>query len=151
MAFAIEWSIEGQTELSRVLLNVTADLKDYSQPFRQSANMLVRQFSQEVFATQGAVLGERWKRLSPYTVSQKARLGFTGGPLVRTGQMQRSFQSIVSSDQAVVRNTAPYFPYHQSNQPRSKLPRRVMMKLTQNSKAEIVRHFQEFIRQSLTK
>ena len=151
MAYQIQWVVEGQTELSRVLLGVASDLKDYSQPFRQSANMLVRQFSKEVFATQGAALGERWKRLSPYTVSQKARLGFTGGPLVRTGQMQRSFQSIVSSDQAVVRNTAPYFPYHQSNQPRSKLPRRVMMKLTQNSKAEIIRHFQEFIRRSLTK
>ncbi len=143
--FQLQWSIEGATELSRELLGISAKLRDYRQPFRQSADMLVRQFSNEVFATQGAVLGEKWKRLSPYTVAQKARLGFPSEPLVRTGRMQRSFDSIVSTDQAVVRNTADYFKYHQSNQPRQKLPRRVMMKLTDNTKADIVRYFQAYI------
>lgn len=141
--------MEGQVELSRKLLGLSSHLKDYREPFRQSADMLVGQFSKDVFATQGAAIKERWKRLSPYTVAQKARLGFTGGPLVRTGRMQRSFESIVSTDQAVVRNTAPYFPFHQSNQPRTRLPRRVMMKLTQNTKADIVRFFQAYIQASL--
>ncbi|OJY74680.1 MAG: hypothetical protein BGP12_06920 [Rhodospirillales bacterium 70-18] len=149
--FQLQWTIEGATELSRTLIGLESKLKDYRTPFRQSADMLVRQFSKDVFATQGAVIGEKWKRLSPYTVAQKARLGFSGGPLVRTGRMQRSFESIVSTDQAVVRNTAPYFPYHQSGEPRTRLPRRVMMKLSQSTKAEIVRFFQDYIRSAAGK
>jgi len=51
----------------------------------------------------------------------------------------------VSSEQAVIHNTAEYFKYHQSRQPRSRLPRRAMMALGNNQKAEIVRFFQAYI------
>jgi phage gpG-like protein len=59
--------------------------------------------------------------------------------------MQHSFKSIVASDQAVISNSAPYFKYHQSNKPRSRIPRRVMMALGQNQKQDIVRFFQSYI------
>src|SRR5215208_7237575 len=123
----LRWDIEGQRSLSRRLEGLAADLDDLTVPFRKSANMLVGVFSKDVFSTQGAAIGEKWKRLSPYTVAQKARLGFPTEPLIRTGAMQRSFRSIVASDQAVIHNVAPYFKYDQSNQPRKKIPRRVMM------------------------
>jgi phage gpG-like protein len=146
----LEWSIEGDKSLSRVLIGMGASLKDFRQPFNSSAEYLKRTFSKDVFATQGAAIGERWKRLSLATVAQKARLGYLSGPLIRTGRMQNSFQSIVQSDQAVVYNTAPYFKFHQSKQGRSgRLPRRPMMGLGPNQKATIVRYFQEYVRESM--
>jgi len=147
--FRLEWSVEGEKQISRVLIGMASNLKDYTRPFRQSADHLTRIFSEDVFDTQGAAIGERWQRLSPYTVAQKARRGFPATPLIGTGKMRGSFRSIVSTDQAVVYNTAPYFKYHQSKQARARLPRRVMMRLSENLRAEIVRFFQEYIRASM--
>lgn len=145
---SLSWSIEGEQQLSRVLTGLGAELKDYRQPFNSSAEFLKGTFSKAAFATQGRAIGERWKRLSPATVAEKARLGYLQGPLIRTGRMQNSFASIVQSDQAVIYNTAEYFRYHQSNQARGPwLPRRAMMALGDNQKVEIVRYFQQYIQQ----
>lgn len=149
MAFQIEWTIEGEKQLSRRLIGLESDLKDLRYPFQQSADYLKGVFSRDVFETQGAVIGEKWKRLSPYTVAQKARRGYPDTPLVGSGAMQRSFQTIVSSDQAVIYNTAAYFKYHQSKAPRTRIPRRVMMKIYHGQREQIVRFFQEHIRASL--
>ncbi|MDR6305898.1 phage gpG-like protein [Nitrobacter vulgaris] len=146
----LRWSIEGEQQLSRVLLGLSAELSDLRQPFNSSAEYLKRTFSKDVFSTQGRAIGERWKRLSPATVAEKARLGYLQGPLIRTGRMQNSFASIVQSDQAVVYNTAEYAKYHQSNQARGPwLPRRAMMGLGDNQKVEIVRYFQQYIQQAI--
>lgn len=149
----LTWYIEGEKQLSRRLIGLENSLQDYSYPFRQSADYLKSVFSSDVFQTEGAVIGERWKRLSPYTVAQKARRGYVHAnwPLVGTGAMQNSFQTIVSSDQAVIYNTAAYFKYHQSKAPRTKLPRRVMMKIHHAQREQIVRYFQEHIRASLAR
>jgi phage gpG-like protein len=147
----LEWNIEGDKQLSRVLIGVGKSLSDFRQPFGSSAQYLKRTFSKDVFASQGQAIGERWKRLSPATVAEKARLGYFSGPLIRTGRMQNSFQSIVSTDQAVVYNTAEYAKYHQSNRPRAgmRLPRRPIMALGPNQKTTIVRYFQEYVRESM--
>jgi phage gpG-like protein len=149
MAFQLEWSIEGDKQLSRRLVGLEGALSDYRRPFSDSASYLKTTFSRDVFDTQGAAIGERWTRLSPYTVAQKARRGYPSTPLIGTGSMRNSFQTIVSSDQAVVYNTAAYFKFHQSKAPRKHLPRRVMMKLADRQKETIVRLFQEHIQASL--
>lgn len=142
----VSWTIEGTTELARNLRGLTTSLKDFKKPLTAIAESLKKSFSGEVFSTQGAVINAKWKRLSPYTVAQKARQGFPPDPLVRTGAMQRGFVSRVSSEQAVVGNSMDYFKYHQSNKPRSgNLPRRVMMKLNENMKQMIVKEFQAYI------
>lgn len=147
--FVLEWHVEGVKELSRVLLDTESNLKDFKAPFKDSADYLVRTFSKDVFETQGRAIGERWKRLSPYTIAQRARLGFFGPPLVRTGRMQQGFRSIVSSTQATVYNDTNYFKYHQSRGPRTRLPRRAMMALGNTQKETIVRYFQAHMRESM--
>src|SRR5690349_2875717 len=149
--FNLAWEVEGVTQLSRRLEGLSANTRNLTVPFRKSADTLVRTFSRDVFSTQGAVIGEKWKRLSPYTVAQKARQGFPPDPLIRTGKMQRSFTSIVSSNRAVVYNTASYFKYHQSNQPRKKIPRRVMMKLGEKQKQQVVKIFQRYLQEQVAK
>jgi phage gpG-like protein len=149
MTFQIQWTVEGETQLSRKLVGLRSDLKDYQRPFSDAAFYLKSVFSRDVFETQGAAIGEKWKRLSPVTVAQKARRGYPSTPLVGSGAMQNSFATIVSSDQAVIYNTAAYFKYHQSRAPRTRIPRRVMMKLANRQKEEIVRFFQQYIRDSM--
>lgn len=148
MPFSLSWTIEGEQELSRQLLGVETNLRDFTRPLTTIAKNLTDLFSTEVFSSDGAVLGERWARLSPYTVAQKARSGWPPDTLVRTGAMKAGFKSIVTSDQATLYNTQDYFKYHQSNQPRFKLPRRVMMKLGNNQKEMIVKEFQRFIKEA---
>lgn len=150
--FRIEWKIEGEQALSRKLMGLANDLKDFRQPLGQSAHYLRQLYSRDVFDTKGGAISESWARLSPATVAAKARSGYGGkGILERTGRMRKAFRHIVSSDQAVIYNTAEYFQYHQSNKPRNRLPRRVMMKLAENQKQQVVKYFQVYIRNSLKK
>src|SRR4051812_4636616 len=149
--FQLEWRIEGSEALSRRLEGLSANTKNLTVPFRKSADMLIGVYSRDVFSTQGAIINKPWKRLSPYTVAQKARQGYPTDPLIRTGRMKRSFTSIVSSHQAVVYNTAPYFPYHQSAKPRIALPRRPMMALAEAQKAAIVKTFQRYLQEQVAK
>lgn len=149
--FQLEWSIEGDKQLSRVLQGMENQLSDFREPFKSASDDLKKIYEDEVFSTDGKVINEKWERLSPYTVAQKARLGFPRDILIRTGKMRESFRTIVTSSQAVIYNDVEYFKYHQSNKPRSKIPRRVMMKLAENQKQMVVKHFQEYIRAALKK
>lgn len=141
--FQLSWTIEGETQFSRRLRNVVLDKEDLKRPLQKAAQNLVRTFGNEVFASRGSEIQESWAALSPVTLARKARMGYPSDPLVATGEMKRGFRSIVSTDQAVIYNTAPYFKYHQSNQARRKIPRRVMMKLGFNQREMIVKEFQK--------
>lgn len=148
MSFEISWTIEGEKQLSRVLTRLSTDIKNFKLPLTNIAEKLVQTFSTEVFSTQGAAIDESWRPLAPGTLQQKRRKGFSSQPLVATGTMQKSFRSIVTNDAAVIYNTADYFKYHQSNQPRKKLPRRVMMKIANRQKEMIVKEFKNYLRAS---
>ena len=145
MSFYVSWTIEGDKQLSRVLTRMSTDVKDFRFPLNKIAENLKDLFAGEVFSSKGAVIGERWPGLKASTIAQKRRRGFSSEPLVATGAMQAGFRSIVTSDQAVIYNTQDYFKYHQSNQPRSRLPRRAMMKIANLQKEMIVKEFQNYI------
>jgi len=74
------------------------------------------------------------------------------GILEATGRMRDSFQYESSNMWTRVFNTVNYFKYHQSRMPRTRLPRRVMMKLDNQRKQSIVQIFHKgldnFIRKS---
>lgn len=137
----ITWNIQGTKELSRNLRGVSLEMQDWRAPLERIATTLINTFSGDVFKTRGSAIGARWAPLSPATIARKARSG--GSPLVETGAMRDSFEKAVTADTATIGNNTPYFAYHQSNQPRSRLPRRPMMKLGNNQKTMIVREFQK--------
>jgi len=147
----IAWSIEGEKQLSRVLRGIQLEQGELKKPLESAAKELTSIFEGDVFSTRGSIINTTWKPLSPYTLATKARQGYPPDPLVATGAMQRSFKYIVSSDQAVVTNTAEYFKYHQSNKPRRKIPRRVMMRLGNNQREMIIKQFQEYFRAKMKK
>jgi phage gpG-like protein len=136
----LNFKLEGEEEMVRRFRNISADLKDFRPEFQKSANFLKDFFGGEVFETRGAVIGEKWKptkNLWPI--------------LERSGRMRRSFKTKADSKSAQVWNAVDYFAYHQSNKPRRKLPRRVMMKLDEARKQKITKIFQGSIVKVLRK
>jgi len=130
----LQADIEGERELSRRLLIMSDGLEDFTTPLTKIAGELTKSFD-ENFDTRGSLFGGWAPAKRDY-----------GHPLMeKTGEMRNSFDDQVFPDHAILSNHAPYFPYHQSNKPRQKLPRRVMMKIDQQRKTYIVKAFQEFI------
>lgn len=103
-------------------------------------------YGNEVFASEGSAIDERWKPLSPKykmykatghtTMNSKRKSSMRtypgAGILVKTGSMKNSFKYDATKNSTTIRNTAPYFKYHQSTEARSKLPRRPMMGVNDN-------------------
>lgn len=125
----LKFTIEGETQISRSLQGI--ENRNFTKEFEASGKKLVKFYSGEVFNTEGAVIGEKW----------------VGGPryhkLQITGKMRNSFQHTASPSMLIVENTDPKFGYHQSNKPRTKLPRRVMLKLDNLRKTWIVKEIQK--------
>ncbi len=144
MSMDLTWSIEGETQLVRRLEKITASTKEATPAFQQASDYLKRVFSQDVFASNGGAIGETWAPLKPKYLAQKVSQGYPADILVRTGAMKNAFMSLVKSDSATIWNGMQYFKYHQSKEPRSKLPRRVMMKLGNNQKEFVVKIFHTY-------
>lgn len=144
----ISFEIEGDVQMVRQLQGISRDLKDWTPEFRKTGSSLSKTFKDN-FDSEGSMLGRPWARLQPTTLAQKVRRGHPANILQGTGKMKNSFESSPGKFEVVIRNTAPYFPYHQSNQPRRKLPRRVMMRLDEKRKQQIVKIFQDSIQDTL--
>ena len=129
----ISFEIEGEKQLSRNLRNVSASMGNWLPTFKKIGSNLVSLFSGPVFDTQGAVIGEPWKprkKPEPWALLDK------------TGHMKHGFISKAGSKYVMVTNKVPYFVFHQSNKmPRHHLPRRVMMKIDETRKNQIIHIF----------
>lgn len=126
----VTFEIEGDKQLLRRSKKLDSSLHDFTRGFQNIGEYLKSFFKSEVFDTEGGVFNERW----------------VGGPnyhrLQVTGNMRNSFIASSAREYVIVENTAEYFKYHQSNKPRKKLPRRVMMKLDEARKRQIIRLLQ---------
>lgn len=140
----LTWSIEGQQQLVRNIKKIGNEIKDWEPAFNQAAVNLKKIFTDDVFRTEGSVIDEKWNPLKPRYLAQKLKDGYPADTLVKTGRMQNGFQHLVKSDYAEVWNSTQYFKYHQSSEPRKKLPRRVMMKLGNKQKEMIVKVFHTY-------
>lgn len=151
MPVSIGWTIEGEKQLSRVLLTLADGVKDWTPAFQETAITLKKIFSDDVFKTQGGVIDEHWSPLSKAYAYQKAKKYPGRGILEKTGTMRDSFMTMWRPDMAAVWNEADYFKYHQSNKPRSKLPRRVMMKLADSQRTLVVKIFHNYFERMVKK
>ncbi|HEC65850.1 MAG TPA: hypothetical protein ENI23_11170 [bacterium] len=130
----INWTIEGEKQLSRRLTKLGKNVEDFRPEFRKSTRFLKGFFGREVFISRGSMIGERWK----------TRKRSYGWPILeRSGKMRKGFRDRTEKLSGEVWNAVDYFKYHQSNMPRRVLPRRVMMKLTDRLKNKIVSIFHE--------
>lgn len=144
--FHLKFTVEGVAELDRVLGMFHSRVDNFKAPLQQSANLILSDV-QTNFDTQGALAGG-WQPLAQGTIKGRIRAGFGAGPILqRTGALRKSFYSLVDEKKALVSSHSPYFAYHQSRMPRAKLPRRVMLILTENTKQNIVEVFHKFLMQ----
>lgn len=150
MSFQLSWTIEGEKQLSRKLLILADHIKDWTPAFRETAYSLKSIFSEDVFKSQGGAIGEHWAPLSKAYAYRKAQTHPGKGILERTGEMKNGFLTLWRPDMAQVWNDVEYFKYHQSNQPRSKIPRRVMMKLGDAQRTQVVKIFHSYFQQMVT-
>lgn len=128
----LTFNIEGEQQVSRNLRNVSLDMGNWTDTFKKVGSQLQTLFSGPVFETEGAEIGESWpKRTKDYPWK----------PLQKSGRMKGGFGYEAKKDQVEIYNKVPYFVYHQSNKPRHKLPRRVMLKIDEKRKMEIVHIF----------
>jgi phage gpG-like protein len=134
MAIEINFSIEGEKQMSRRLQNIGKGMKDFTPEFKTSTDFLKLYFTNEVFDTKGGAIGEPWK-------PRKNESQYTYPILEKTGMMRRSFTTKNEPKQGMVWNAVDYFKYHQSRMPRVRLPRRIMMKLTEQLKSKVVQIF----------
>lgn len=134
MAFRLQMSLEGETQIDRIL-GITVDgVKDFRQPLEQSKVIILDRVQQN-FDKRGSMFGG-WP----------ARKVNRPWPLLeQTGKMRRSFKGDVTSTQLTVGNTDDKFKFHQSNKPRTKLPRRIMLQVDSTSAILITKAFQAYL------
>ncbi len=133
-------TIEGEKQLSRRLLTIPKNISDFKKPlFRIGGE--VRGSIDTNFSGRGSLFG-RWvprKDNKPHPLLEK------------TGKMRRGFRQNIGPSYVEIYNPTPYFKYHQSNKPRKKLPRRVMMKIDRIRQQFIQKEFQKHVADSITR
>ncbi|MCZ4544922.1 hypothetical protein BS618_07515 [Rhodococcus erythropolis] len=131
--------ISGDKDVVKMLNDVGLELKDMQPAMKDVGKYLKGLYSGEVFVSRGGIIGESWPRLSTKYAAWKAKR-FPGRPvLVRTGLMQRSFSYAAQPLQVEISNKAAHFRYHQSDEPRTIMPYRPMMKVEDAQYNEIVK------------
>ncbi|MDQ0825421.1 phage gpG-like protein [Arthrobacter sp. B2I5] len=143
MSFEVAFTFDGQEQMVNRLRSTARGVKDLSESMSTIGLYLSHLYAGEVFASRGGVIGEPWARLSPDYAAEKARKWPGRPPLMRTGKMQSNFRFESDANSARMYNPTPYFKYHQSSDPRSSnLPRRVMMKIDDMRRREVLRIIQ---------
>jgi len=143
MPGGIELSVEleGEKQLSRRLLIVADGVTDFTDPLNKIGGELKKTFDDN-FDDEGSLFGG-WRERKP---QYRDGIRIDTWPLLqKTGEMRQSFESIVDKNSLTISNKAPYFVYHQSNKPRYKLPRRVMMKVDEERRQYIQKAFQAYL------
>ena len=139
MVLKLSFSVEGEKQVSRRLNMVADHVKDFDVPLRNIGKELLRSVDSN-FSSRGALFGARWaprKDNKPHPI------------LEDSGAMRRGFKDNLGEGYVEIYNIEDYFKYHQSNQPRKKLPRRLMLKIDDIRKTYIVKQFQEHIQKAL--
>jgi hypothetical protein len=134
MAFRLQMGLEGETKIDRILGIVVEGVTDFRDPLEESKTIILDRVQQN-FDKRGAYFGG-WQ---PRKINRPWPL------LEQTGKMRRSFDGVVTSTQLKVENKDPKFKYHQSNKPRKKLPRRVMLNIDAPTAVLITKAFQLYL------
>lgn len=136
--FQMSFEIEGEKQISAELGIAVDMLQDFSEPMDKAADIMMDAV-EDNFNKRGGRFGGWAPRKD--TLSHPL--------LEKSGEMRDSFYKQSTSDYAMVGNDDPKFGFHQSNQPRTRLPRRVMLQIDARMRDEIFKAFQAYIVKAL--
>lgn len=145
----IEIQVTGVHKSELMLSAAKRAVEGRTTTFSQIGKHLAKFFSGQVFASRGGVIDEPWPKLDAAYAAWKAKHYPGAIPLVRTGKMQHGFRYQAGPNFVRMYNTAKYFKYHQSDEPREKIPRRVMMKVDDQRRQDIAVIIAENIREEI--
>lgn len=155
--FRFRLDIAGEVQMDRAIARFSEGVTDYRPIWPVIADDFYAQ-EKDQFRTEGAEGGERWEELSPEYAAWK-EASYPGKPILqRTGDLVGSLTS--ASDPNAVKveerktltlgSKVPYAIYHQSPKPRTVLPRRPEIMLTEEFKRGVTRHMQTYLLQVAT-
>ncbi len=146
---SVSVTVQGTDKELAKLKSLGAKLYDFRGAMQDIGEEVTKYYSGQGFASQGGVFDNVWPSLSPVYAKLKAKNYPGRSVLVKTGRLQDSFRASSTSKSVVVTNTAPYMAYHQSTEPRSKMPYRPIMKVNDDVKSIVRQIIQEDVTQKL--
>lgn len=149
MNLSIQVKITGSDRVRRKMTKLGSSLYNFKDAMNQIGRDGSRYFQGTAWQSQGGVYGNKWDALSANYASRKAKRYPGRGPLEKTGTMRRSFDHEATRSSVVIGNTTPYFEYHQSSAPRSKIPRRQMIGVSSGFKSIVRDIIQEDIKKKI--
>ena len=138
--------LEGEEVIVRKLEGLADRLSDMT-PAWPAVLSVFRGIMRQAFASEGASTGVKWPELAESTAREREREGFPGRHpiLARTHTLERALTSEGGASVVVmmpryfaIAVDLDYFKYHQSRAPRSKIPRRAPINLTQDNKTQLL-------------
>ena len=153
----LELTIEafGEVELSRQLLRFKTVAEDMRPAFNDIHNDFLA-VEKAQFEGQGIGPSGKWAPLADSTKAAKERAGLDPRILISTEALFKSLTDpsdenhvyFHTSDTMVIRSLVDYGKYHQSRQPRTRLPRRPPIDLKESTKRRWVKYIQGWLIES---
>lgn len=128
--------------------NLRVNLEKVAEPLKKTGRMMQSEALAN-FPAKGKVFGESWPPLSPTTVKIKEK-EWSGKPMmVRTGTLKGSFGMERGKDYVEVSNPVFYALFHQRGT--SRMPRRVLLKITKRQVDKIAQIFSGWVKRIIEK
>ncbi len=143
----ITLTLEGEILIDRTLSGIEERMSNLA-PAWPAVLKAFQGAVSKAFATEGASTGAPWAPLAKSTQAERVRLGFGAAHpiLKRTGKLERAltvgegaFASMAPTSLTYrLSADVDYFKYHQSNRPRTRLPRRAPVLLTADDRTQLL-------------
>lgn len=146
----IQVAITGDRELvTRIGTFVGSDGLNLKRSMGASGLYLTRFFAGEVYTSRGRIIGKPWPRLNEGYAQWKARAFPGRPPLIRSGEMNRSYKFKAAPRRLELWNSADHFDYHQDGT--SRIPARVTMRVDEQRAARVAKYFIGDITEQMSK
>jgi hypothetical protein len=148
MSLSVKITLQGE-KVDHALDMLGQKLVMFEEAFDDIGENLTSYFSGQVYASQGQILGEEWPELSEKYEAWKS-VNYPGRPpLIRTGEMQSSYNHESTDTSLTIYNESDHFAYHQSTEPRNVIPRRATMAVNEDVRSIIAYIFDQDIRRKI--
>lgn len=135
----IHINITGDKEVQKYLAKFAKSIIKWKPELKSTGEYLKNTYTNQVFETEGSILGSPWAKLNPQYDYWK-RKNFGGrGTLERTGKMRRGFGFDAGDTEVEISNKIPYAVFHQFGT--SRMPKRLLMDVSTDMENNIVKIF----------
>lgn len=138
-------TLEGIPELESKLDRIQDVVSDFTPELRMIGEWYMGFIQNDVFETEGGVIGENWSPLNSKYALRKSKKYPGRGVLEASGKMRSSWKLYTTTHYALIENGADYAHWHQDGSPGGKIPQRMFVKITNQVEDKIYDIFEESI------